>query len=201
MLLKFPYIYGETKGIINYTVNQNQNDIPIELTSSTLDDTTTLREYVYYDTDKYFSSLTNCSENANFFTIEFVDSFIKAYGYIIKSDFTNDYNWYLRSWKLEGSLDYNKWEELHSQSDVDDLSKFEGGSYPISNHNIFKYFRVTQTGQSLGNTDHLRCRLRIRYIDFFGILSDHISFGTCTFFHHKSIIPIHYFSIFILIKI
>ena len=187
MRLQFPYIKYETKGIMNYTVNKFSDDIPIKLSSSSLE--TTL-ESIYYDNDNYFCTSTNNNYTQNYLIIEFTDYFIKAFGYIIKSDFKSSNDWYLKSWKVEGSIDNQNWEYLHSLKNSNDLSTFEGGSYSIKNHNIIKFLKITQTGESGGDSTNAKYRLRIRYFDVFGILSNHIYFGTCIKPHKRSFIPL-----------
>ena len=86
----------------------------------------------------------------------------------------------MKSWKLEGSIDLKNWNVLHSKNNVETLSTSQGGSYQITknNSNIYKFLRITQTGPT-GNTekDNYKCRLRIRYFDFFGLFSNRIALG------------------------
>ena len=198
MILYFPYVKYETKGIINYTVNQNTNNIPIKLSSSTLDPVTK-RESIYYDNDNaYFCSLTKCG-TFNYLIIEFETFFFKVFGYIIKSENKRD-EWYLKSWKLEGSIDNKNWEKLHSQDDVEKLSEQEGGSYSISNHKIFKYLKITQTGNAAGYNNDMKCRLRIDYFDIFGIISDRLEFRFYTKSWNNIFISFNYLICFICLK-
>ena len=169
-----PYNSSSIDGIIQYTRNQYINNLPITLTSSSLD-TSTSRECIYNDDKCYFCSQTNCTPYTNTFTIEFQKSYFYLTGYIIKSDYTDWRDWYLTSWNLEGSIDNNNWDLLHSQTDVDTLSTEKGGSYQITNSSLYKYLRITQTGNT-SSTQYIDaiCRLRIRYFDFFGFISNRI---------------------------
>ena len=119
--------------------------------------------------DNYFITETNKSNDANFMIINLFDRIIDLKGYIIRSDSRSDY-FYLRSWKLYGSLLGSKWKEIHSKQETDELKGGNVGRYHLSK-GVFNRFKVVQTGPCYGQIDDNKYRLRIAYIDFFGCMT------------------------------
>ena len=122
---------------------------------------------------KYFISDTNKNANANFLLINLTDRFVYPKGYIIRSYEPSD-SFYLRSWTLFGSLLGLKWTPIHKMYEKDDLSNYTIGRYHLRG-GPFKFFKVVQTGPSLGENDAIKYRIRIQYIEFFGLMTNTIN--------------------------
>lgn len=159
---------NEKNGLMQHMVRTNVQNA-IKLNASTKDP----KEFVQFEaifsqnTSTYYCSLSNSTNLSNYFIIEFVDRFVYPSGYVIRS---NSYG-FLKSWMLEGSLDGEAWDLLHSNFNTSDLSSSYKW-YKINKRGQYRFFKITQTGESGGDTETKMYRLRISYLDFFGFMSN-----------------------------
>jgi hypothetical protein len=79
--------------------------------------------------------------------------------------------WNLTSWVIEGSLDGEKWTEIHREMDADfaslDSENGDSDSFAVPNPVECRFIRLTQTHQNRECTNVLR----LRGVEFFGTLS------------------------------
>ena len=159
---------NEKNGLLQYIVRTNMENM-IKLNASTKEpqNYVTLNSIFTQESTTYYCSLTNSTNLSNYFLIEFVDRFVYPSGYVISS---HSYG-YLKSWMLEGSLDGEAWDLLHSNFDSTDLSSSYKW-YKIKKRGQYRFFKITQTGESDGDAEEKAYRLRISYLDFFGYMSN-----------------------------
>ena len=125
-----------------------------------------MKEAIFYDNKTIFCTATNCSNEANWYSLEFKNHIAFIEGYRMQSHYELDY-FYLRSWRLDASIDGNSWKELHSQNNTDIFNNGTFISFKIE-QGPFRFFKITQTGEAKGNNTEQKCRLRIQRLDFFG---------------------------------
>lgn len=153
-------------GIVNYLRTHSKINDEIKITSSS-------GSYGLSNIIKYDKTNTNFyteDEKNSWICFDFKNYSIIPSDYIIRS-FTQDVNWHLKNWVLEGSNDQNKWTNLDEQKN----NSFLNGSnfvhsFPISmkseEQQSFKYIRIRQTGPNWCNND----RILINSIEFYGKL-------------------------------
>ena len=118
----------------------------------------------------------NKSENSNHLIVSLNDRVLYTKGYIIMS-YTSSSQYYLRSWSLYGSLLGIKWTLLHKIESKDDLASYNIGSYEINKRGPFKHFKIVLTGPnkcSSGTDNNCMYKMRITYLDFFGMMTNNI---------------------------
>ena len=173
----FPFVETSNSGVLQYLKTNEKTD-NIIFDHSPCATTTNIASKVLTLDDDYFCSVTNTINNTNFFTVALSNMFFYAKGYIIKSDITPD-AYFLRSWKLYGSLYGTEWKLLHSINEQDVLAGGKIGRYEIKG-GPFKHFKIVQTGPCYGSNNDVKYRLRICYIDFFGLMTTRLNIGkTC----------------------
>jgi hypothetical protein len=74
--------------------------------------------------------------------------------------------WGLKSWVIEGSLDFVNWTEIDRKTDNEDFKYGGTGSFAVSNSAECRFIRLTQTGKNHSGNDYLH----IRAVEFFGNL-------------------------------
>lgn len=156
------------KGLLQHIVSKGMQKYVI-LNASSLEshDFASLDSIYTEGTSKYFLSRIKKANLSNYFLIEFVDRFVYPTGYVISSHSAG----YLKSWMLEGSLDSKSWDLLHSIYESNDYATTYRW-YRISKKGQYRFFKITQTGESTGTEDYQKYSLRISYLDFFGYMSN-----------------------------
>jgi hypothetical protein len=79
--------------------------------------------------------------------------------YALRAD---QFNWYLRSWILEGSNDADTWQPLREhKNDASLAGSMAVAAWALDGAAVggrsFRHFRVRQTGKNAYPTDHLNC--------------------------------------------
>ena len=120
---------------------------------------------VLYDNSSYFTTLNNKEKNFNYLTVGLKDRVLYPTGYLIRS--YPDFISYLRGWDLFGSLDGNKWTNIHTLSNSSDLENGKVGRYELEG-GPFRYFKIVQTEPCLSSNEDNRYKLRLFYLEFFG---------------------------------
>ena len=143
-----------------------ESQISISYSSVTLQTGYAFPEAIFYDNVSIFATNTSCEPESNFYTLSFPNYALFVEGYILQSHYDDD-EWYLRSWRVDGSMNGYSWEELHSESNTDDLANGNNITASIEK-GPFQHIRITQTGPSAGTTDYKQCRLRLQRLEFFG---------------------------------
>ena len=167
--LNIPFIENNNSGVLQYLKNKNlHNNVLFEYSSVT--DQDHLPNKIFTLDESFFCTVTNTNLNSNYLTIDLKNIVIYPKGYVIRSHMDTD-SYYLKSWKLYGSLLGLKWTQIHSVDNKDDLKGGNVGRYKIS-RGPFKYFKIVQTGKSAGTTNDQFYRLRVAYIDFFGYVTN-----------------------------
>ena len=172
-MTSFPFESGSLNGILYHMMNSGETSNILVTSSSVFSSLYPPDRILEFDRTTIFCSQTSCENNSNTLSIELKDHHVYLTGYSIRSNYGTS-NGNLRSWKLEGSFDNKSWTLLHSE--FDSLNSGSIASFPL-HYGPFSFFRITQTGESYGITDSLKCRLRISAIEFFGF---------CSFISYKS---------------
>ena len=86
---------------------------------------------------------------------------LKAEHYCLRSD-DNSIDYRLRDWELQGSNDGQTWTMLRrhandTQLAVTSMSEAAWSIEPIADGIAYRHFRIFQTGQNSGGTNHLMC--------------------------------------------
>ena len=192
----FPYSENAVSGVLQYMKNDKLIKDDTFSYSSVYDNNYLPSNILTLD-NTYFNTITNKTDNANFFVINLSHLFVYPKGYIVKSDPRADCA-YLRSWKLYGSLNGKLWIQIHSIFEQDDLKAGSVKRYQLIG-GPFNLFKVVQTGPCLGTSDDYYYRLRIAYLDFFGYAtSTYREEKTCNSRRKSNSFPI---TLFILITI
>ena len=168
-MLNIPFVEGNNSGILQYMKNNGLTS-SFTFAYSSIFSSSHSPVNVLTTKQEYFTTVTNKATNANFIIIELIDRMMYPSGYVINSYPRVD-EMYLKSWALYGSLIGNDWKKLHSVDNQDDLRNGVYGRYSLSN-GPFRYFKVVQTGASAGTIEDDMYRMRIFYIDFFGIVKN-----------------------------
>ena len=122
-------------------------------------------EAIFYENQTIFVTNTSCEPESNYYTLSFPNYALFIEGYILQSHHLDE--WYIRSWRVDGSMNGYSWEELHSESETDILSNGNNITASIEK-GPFQHIRITQTGLSAGDTEGKQCRLRLQRLEFFG---------------------------------
>ena len=159
---------GNNKGLLQHVVKTGmQSNIILSASSIVNTDFVSLDSIFTEGASKYFCSGTNTANLTNYFLIEFVDRFVYPTGYVISSHPSV----YIKSWMLEGSIDGKEWELLHSKYNSQDCATAYRW-YRINKRGQYRFFKITQTGESIGNENYQKYSLRLSYLDFFGYMSN-----------------------------
>ena len=151
-------------GILQTLYNESQ--VSISYSGAIFEGDYAFPEAIFYDNQSFFASETNCEPESNYYALSFPNYALYVEGYILQSHYEDD-EWYLRSWRVDGSMNGYSWEELHSESETDDLSNGNNITESIEK-GPFQHIRITQTGFSAGTTNTQKCRLRIARLELFG---------------------------------
>ena len=178
----FPYRLGEYDGVIQNMLKDNERDnFALNVTSITIDPNHEPEKILTKDSDQYFCSFNTDYFIENYFMIGFSDRVVYPSGYVIRS--LGTLGW-MREWKLECSmLNIDEWTLLHSIQNSDLLKNYSW--FPIEGGPC-RFFKITQTQPAIGIDDWEKFRMRISYLEFFGISkSDRICIITnnCKFNH------------------
>ena len=160
-----PYREGRYNGILqNLLKIKQRNKFAIKVTSNVTDENREPEQILKQD-DIFYASDNYDKFNENYIIIGFKNRIIYPTGYVIRS--CKDFGW-LRSWKVECSmLDLYDYIELHSENDTDILKNYQW--FPL-NGGPCRYIKVKQTGVSEGLEIYSQFRMRVSYLDFFGII-------------------------------
>ena len=163
-----------TDGVLQYMKNNAQTD-KISYSYSSINNAIT--NILTLD-DNYAYTNTNKTTNSNYFSIELTDRILYPKGYVIRS-YKHVCCSYLRSWSLYGSLIGFEWTLLHEINEKDDLKSGNIGRYKLSG-GPYKFFKIVQTGPNYGSSDSDKYRLRLSYIDLFGLMTNKERIGART---------------------
>ena len=161
-----PFRNNEYNGIFQAIIDAEQREMFQFNVISVASEPQHTSEEVLFNNSNYYASEYRTSFLENYFQIEFKDRFVHPTGYVL---FSHD-SAYMQSWKLECSiLNQNDWKKLHSETDVDYIKKatwfsLKGGPC--------KFLKITQTGESFGSGINEKYRMRIAYLDFFGLMTN-----------------------------
>jgi hypothetical protein len=159
--MSFPYKGSDSKGIVNYSLALKQNVVVFNVSST----------YSIYSVDALCGNIEKsdhwCSKGGigNWLLVTFNGIKPKITHVYIKSHPYTEY--FLKSWKLEGSNDNSSWTELFSIYESSDLDRWNEKVYRVNNPNKlpFSFYKFTNTGPN--NND---ASMRITKVDFYGTL-------------------------------
>ena len=181
-----PAVNTSFNGIITYINDQYQNSfknfIQIEPSSSSnadkRDGAYALINRTSYN-DSVYTRRNWCSDFQDFpnFILSFTSFFVTPTFYSIESR-NNEDGYYPKSWKIEGSLDKNKWDKIAEKDAGFDLEDGNQKTYAFDEMNTYKHFKFTQiTGN---NGDNISC---LTQIEIFGKIDTRIH----SFYYQKSL--------------
>ena len=191
-LIRYDDRASSFNGVGQKLFQENQIKISYSSIATTTSSEYVMKDAIFYDNKTIFCTKTNCSNEANWYTLELKNHIAFIEGYRMQSHYEKDV-YYLRSWRLDASLDGNNWKELHSQNNTDIFNDGNFTSFKIE-QGPFRFFKITQTGDAKGTSEDQRCRLRIQRLDFFGTA---IKFNPLT--KYQSNFHIHFNVLFLII--
>ena len=162
MIIFLPCQRGSYKGIINYFFSINREKLlKVEFSSNYSKQINPYYIISQHEDENHWSSENK--EN-QWFEITFIKNKITLTDYTIKSHW--DAKFYLKSWKLEGSIDPINWQELHRIENSNDLTQLSNKTYSITSiPKPYNHFRFTLIGP---NSDSI---MRVNRVEFFGFIN------------------------------
>lgn len=152
---------SDFSGILNYLQNnpKSKTEEAVDIFSS---DPKSNQEYhqaknvmLFNDNDNFFYAR---NQTGNWISFDFKDYMVIPTAYTIKSVKWGKEGPYLKSWKIEGSVDNKSWEKIDEVKDsplLNGSNAFHTFLIDCKSHNKYRYLKLTSTGENWKNNNEL----------------------------------------------